>query len=395
MATNTLPTPLGERTRIDVRAIERELTALWKKAAEDQDEDGQAVTRTCVLNLLVATTGSGALAEATATIARLTDRHPNRAIVISAVPTVANPVAVDEPANGEMVHKPPLLDAWVQAHCQMPGPGRPQVCCEQITIEARGTAIAHVPGTVLPLLVPDLPVMFWWPRGAPFDDPLFARLCDLADRVIVDSATSAAPEAALLRLTTLLDARIAVSDMAWARLTPWRELIAQFFDAPAMLPHLATIERVVVEYEASAGVTEDRTQAFLLLGWLGSRLGWRPAGPLQRVSDATQLALARPDGVAVQAELRPVAPQDDLLDRLASFTLECPRGHFSVSRTDAPDAAETHMEVAGMQPLQRLVRLQRLDEVGLLAEEIQLLGHDHCFEGALRLATELLARTSE
>ncbi|MFL5800429.1 MAG: glucose-6-phosphate dehydrogenase assembly protein OpcA [Roseiflexaceae bacterium] len=386
MTTNTLSTPLGERTRIDVRAIERELTALWKQAAEDQDEGGQAVTRTCVLNLLVATTGGRALAEATATIARLTARHPNRAIVISAVPAVANPGAI---------HEPPLLDAWVQAHCQMPGPGRPQVCCEQITIEARGTAIAHVPGTVLPLLVPDLPVMFWWPRGASFDDPLFARLCDLADRVIVDSATSAAPEAALPRLTTLLDARIAVSDMAWARLTPWRELIAQFFDAPAMLPHLATVERVVVEYEASAGTTEDRTQAFLLVGWLGSRLGWRPAGPLQRAGDATRLALARPDGVVVQAELRPVAPQDDLLDRLASFTLECPRGRFSVSRTDAPDAAETHMDVVGMQPLQRIVRLQRLDEAGLLAEEIQLLGHDHGFEGALRLATELLARASE
>jgi glucose-6-phosphate dehydrogenase assembly protein OpcA len=379
MTTNMLPTPLGERTRIDVRAIERELTALWKQAAEDQNGDGQAVTRTCVLNLLVATPGGHALEEATETIGRLTAHHPNRAIVISAT------------TDTGAVREPPLLDAWVQAHCQMPGPGRPQVCCEQITIEAHGAGVAHVPGTVLPLLVPDLPVMFWWPRGEPFDDPLFVRLCDLADRVLVDSATSVAPEAALPRLTALIDARIAVSDLVWARLTPWRELIAQFFDAPAMLPHLATIERIIVEYEASDGAPEDRTQALLLVGWLGSRLGWRPAGSLQRIGDATSLALTRPDGVAVQVELRPVAPQDDLLGRLASCSLECSRGRFAVSRTDAPDAAATQVDVVGMQPLQHVVRLQRLDEAALLAEELRLLGHDHGFEGALRLANELLA----
>jgi glucose-6-phosphate dehydrogenase assembly protein OpcA len=382
MTANTLPAPLGERTHIDVRAIERELTALWKQAAEEQNGGVQAVTRTCVLNLLVATPGGRELEDATETIARLTAYHPNRAIVISANDTA------DVGAEGRAA---PLLDAWVQAHCQLPGPGRPQVCCEQITIEARGTAIAQVPGTVLPLLVPDLPVIFWWPRGAPFDIPLFTRLCDLADRIIVDSATSDAPEAALPRLGALIGTRSAISDMVWARLTSWRELIAQFFDAPAMLPHLATIERVVVEYEARPGATEDRTQAFLLIGWLGSRLGWQPAGPAQRVGDTTQLALARTDGVAVQVELRPVAPHDDLLDRLASFTLECPRGRFVVNRTHTPDAAETHVEVAGMQPLHHVVRLQRLDEAGLLAEELRLLGHDRGFEGALRLAIDLLA----
>jgi glucose-6-phosphate dehydrogenase assembly protein OpcA len=152
---------------------------------------------------------------------------------------------------------------------------------------------------------------------------------------------------------------------------------------------------VVVEYEASAGTPEDRTQAFLLVGWLGSRLGWRPAGTFQRVGEMTRLSLTRPDGVAVQVELRPVAPQDDLLDRLASCSLECPRGRFAVSRTDAPDAATTRMDVVGMQPLQRVVRLQRLDEAGLLAEELRLLGHDQGFEGALRMATELFAQASE
>ena len=379
MTPNTLPTSLGERTHIDVRAIERELTALWKQAAEGHNgESGQAVTRTCVLNLVVATGGGRAVEDATETIARLTARHPNRAIVI----------------NAGTVHEPPLLDAWVQAHCQMPGPGRPQVCCEQITIEARGAALARVPGTVLPLLVPDVPVMLWWPRGAPFDDPLFAKLCALADRVIVDSANFDAPEAGLQRLAALLDTRTAISDLSWARLTPWRELIAQFYDAPAMLPHLDEISRVLVEYEAHPGEVVDRTQAFLIAGWLGSRLGWRPAGAAQEASGVTRLTITRPDGGAAQVELCPVEPKDDALDRLATVTLECARGRFSVGRADAPDAAVARADVEGMLPLQRVVRLERMDEAALLAEELRLLGRDRGFEGALRLATALLDQAS-
>src|SRR5262245_10842140 len=116
---------LGERTHIDVRAIERELTELWKQiAAEREGEKRQAVTRTCVLNLIVVTPGGRAAERATEVVAGLTAQHPNRAIVVSAAPD-----AQEE-----------LLDAWVQMHCRLPGPGRPQVCGEQITIEARGAA---------------------------------------------------------------------------------------------------------------------------------------------------------------------------------------------------------------------------------------------------------------
>jgi glucose-6-phosphate dehydrogenase assembly protein OpcA len=369
---------LGERAHIDVRVIERELTALWKQASDEQDEGGQAVTRTCVLNLIVVTSGRGA-ERATDTIARLTASHPNRAIVINAAPSTTKD----------------MLDAWVQAHCQMPGPGRPQVCCEQITIEAHGAAVERVPGTILPLLMPDVPVMLWWPEGEPFGEPRLAKYLDLVDRMIVDSATFAAPEAGLAQQAQLMDSGTAVSDLVWARLTPWRELIAQFFDAPAMLPYLGTIERVAVEYESGQGQVTDRTQAMLLVGWLGSRLGWRPAVAPWVQDGVTRLILVRPSGGAVHIELRPVEPKDDLLDRLAACTLECPNGRFVVSRADAPDSALARSEVAGMQPIGRVVRLQRMDEAQLLAEELRLLGHDYGFEGALHLATELIGRTSD
>jgi glucose-6-phosphate dehydrogenase assembly protein OpcA len=363
-------TPLGERTQIDIRAIERELTALWKQATEPgQDAERPAVTRTCVLNLVVVTRGGLAAQQATDIVARLTARYPNRAIVVSAVPEAQEDT----------------MDAWVQAHCQMPGPGRPQVCCEQITIEARGAAVARVAGTVLPLLVPDVPVMLWCPRGEPFDDPGFTRLSRLADRIILDSATFAAPEAGLARLVELLDVDTAISDLSWSRITPWRELTAQFFDAPAVLPHLAEIERVVVEYEARPGETTDRDQALLLVSWLASRLGWRAAGAPEARDRDSLLRLARDDGEIV-VELRVAEPKEDALDRLAALTIECRRARFAITRGDAPDCAVARAEVEGMQPLERKVRLERLDEADLIAEELRLLGRDSTFESALRMA---------
>ncbi|GAB4190380.1 MAG: glucose-6-phosphate dehydrogenase assembly protein OpcA [Roseiflexaceae bacterium] len=364
--------PLAAPTSVDIRAIERELTVLWQQANENHPD---AVTRVCVLNL-VAVARSGRAAEAvTETIARLNARHPNRAILVSALPEQAGA---------------PGLEAWVQAHCRLPAPGRPQVCCEQITITARGAAAGQAAGVVLPLLVPDVPVMLWWPRGEPFDDPLFDRVAALADRIIVDSASFDDGETGLGRTAQAFGRGLPVSDMAWGRLTPWRELTAQFFDAPALLPHLAEIETLVVEVETGAEGPLDRTPALLMVGWLASRLGWQPADSTALGRDQLAFELRRADGTPVAVELRPAPPREDLLDRLASLTLRCAHGSFSITRNDQPETALARADVEGMAPLERVVRLERQREDDLLAEELRLLGHDHGYEGALRMASRLL-----
>ena len=385
--TTSIVAPLGERIQIDVRAIERELNDLWKQLGENANaEKQQAVTRTCVLNLIVVTGGGRAAEHATETVARLTERHPNRAFVISAAPNARKDV----------------LDAWVQTHCQMPSPGRPQVCGEQITIEARGTAVERVAGTLLPLLVPDVPVVLWWPHGEPADDPRFLKVADMVDRVIVDSATFAAPEAGLTRMAALLEhdggpgsAGTAISDLSWSRLTPWRELTAQFFDAPALVAHLAEITRVTVDYEARAGTVADRSQALLLVGWLAARLGWHTAEPPHEQPDSTTLRLASATGEPIAVELRPVVPTDDALDRLSALAIECHRARFTIARDDTPDCAVARSEIAGMQPIQRKVRLERLSEADLIGEELRLLGHDQTFEAVLKVTAGLIPQAGE
>jgi glucose-6-phosphate dehydrogenase assembly protein OpcA len=373
MTTDATPAPLGQRTQIDARAIERELNELWKQANDGHNGDKHhSATRTRVLTLIVVTRGDQAAEHATETIAKLTTRHPHRAIVVNASP-----------------HSPKdQLDVWVQAHCQLPQPGRARVCGEQITIEARGAALDRVPNTILPLLLPDVPVMLWWTRGEPFDDPRFAKFGDLVDRMIVDSATFSRPEASLARMAALLESGIRISDLSWSRLTPWRELTAQFFDAPSQVMHLEELTQVTVNYEARSDAG-DRSQALLLVGWLATRLGWRAAGPASQRGSMTKLVMLRADRSEITIKLRPVKPREDALDRLAGLMLEGPRAKFSVARDRAPHCAMARAEVDGMPPLNRKVHLEQLDQAELIGEELQLLGQDQTFAQVLRVAATL------
>ena len=65
-----------------------------------------------------------------------------------------------------------------------------------------------------------------------------------------------------------------IHDLAWARLTPWREILAEQFDAPDATASLSTLEEVTIGYEGSS--EEPSPSAFLFAGWLSARLGWTP-----------------------------------------------------------------------------------------------------------------------
>ncbi|NOK57468.1 MAG: glucose-6-phosphate dehydrogenase assembly protein OpcA [Chloroflexi bacterium AL-W] len=370
--TNNAQPLLGTPTSIDVRAIERDLNALWKQTTNGPNGDEtRAVTRVCVLNLVIGVHDNQTADQATEIVARLMTRHPNRAILV-------NTKAQDEP----------LLDAWVQAHCQMPGPGRPQVCCEQITIDARGSAVTLAPGTVLPLLVPDLPVMFWWPRGEPFNDLLYTKLYRLADRLIVDSATFADPGQGLVRLSEACGGSLPVSDLAWGRLTPVRELIAQFFDVPAALSHLQEISRVNVAFTSTSQQRNDMHQAVLLASWLASKLGWSPVAKTD-ANGHIAIEMQRGDRGTVVVALHPVDPSDDTTGQTDSITLECSHAKFYVARGATENCAEARAEIADKPVVHRAVRFEKLVEDELISAELQLLGRDYTFESALGTAVKI------
>ena len=80
----------------------------------------------------------------------------------------------------------------------------------------------------------------------------FDQILRVTQHVIVDSARFAATGADLRALAAWLEkysGRIRLSDLNWARATPWREVMAQCFDSPDRRPYLGRIRELRIEYE--------------------------------------------------------------------------------------------------------------------------------------------------
>lgn len=98
---------------------------------------------------------------------------------------------------------------------------------ESVVLRLAGRLGRNADSVVLPLLLPDTPVVVWWPGKAPVD-VAGTQLGGLAQRRVTDAA-------AVARGATLLPQRAESyqpgdTDFAWTRLTPWRTLLASALD---------------------------------------------------------------------------------------------------------------------------------------------------------------------
>src|SRR5207237_3147509 len=145
-----------------------------------------------------------------------------------------------------------------------------RVTTERVILHAHGEPARHLASLVTPLLISDIPVVLWWPGGPQFDHPLFDDLCQLADRLVVDTDERFA-QADLHRLLEVArreHARASIGDLNWARLMAWRHVAGPCFDIPGLLDDLAGIHGVSIYY----GSDGSTAQASLLGGWIRSRL---------------------------------------------------------------------------------------------------------------------------
>jgi len=249
-----------------VRDIERRLAELGAAAAEP----GQSVLRTHVLTHLAWVPPEWEAA-ARSVLDNLGDRHPSRTILF--LPDRASPRDA--------------LDAEVDLRSIAYGGPDRSIYSEEIAIWLRGRC-AEVPASVAqPLLVSDLPVFLRWRGSLPFGSPELEGLVGVANRLVVDSSEWSDPDAGFGGLGSLFP-RIAVSDIAWARLEPWRRAVA------ALWPAVASAEQLTVH--------GPRADAILLARWLGSRLGHavvlvhEPAAALEAVDVDGRLVAPDRDG---------------------------------------------------------------------------------------------------
>src|SRR5882762_1110804 len=201
--------------------ILHELSELWVSLGKQNGHESMGVLRACAMTLVVVAEAQEDAAEVGETLALLMREHPSRAVVVRVSDS-------DQPA----------LESRVFAQCWMPIGQRRQICCEQIEISTSNSSLVDVPAVVLPLVVADLPVILWFRPARLFASPALVDLSRIATKTIIDSSVFPDPKAGLQRLTRASSSGLRVGDLAWTRLTRWRELIAQIFENPVYFSRL-------------------------------------------------------------------------------------------------------------------------------------------------------------
>ena len=277
-------------------------------------EEGGAVTLGRVLTLVIVTDDGTKTEEAIDAANDASREHPCRVIVV---------------ARGAR-KAAPRLDAQIRV-------GGDAGASEVIVLRLYGELANEGASCVVPLLLPDTPVVAWWPNEAPpvpAEDPIG----QLAQRRITDTAAEKNPIRALEQRR--VGYRPGDTDLAWTRLTLWRAMLASAFDLP---PY----EKVT---EAEVSGESDSPSTDLLAAWLAGCL----KVPVKR------LKATHGEGIV-------------------DVRLERRSGHVGLSR---PDGRVGTLTQPG-QP-ERRVALQRRQVRDCLAEELRRLDPDEVYETALR-----------
>lgn len=413
--TNT--TRLTDKMRqVEPDEIEQELDNSWRQEnAAALAAGGHAGARSSVLSLVAYARDEASAERTLDAVAALTTQHPSRVIVVTPMDTTPS-------------GKP--LEAYINTR----GMTMNGVTSfgEEIVLCATQSASEHLAGSILPLIVSGLPAYLWWQGAPPWQAEIFEATLDGFDRLLVDTADMPQPERNLLRLEELVRRKkssVAISDFNFTRFSPWREMVAQFFDPPEQRAYLTNVDQVTIEYAAGA---EDKptnaAQAYLFAGWLAAQLGWRPVGALSErlvegqrehtlvdsASHKVTLALNARYGVSTSAWLETVSAEEVAADgqhgaggtgsaRVADGAIMSVHiraqsagatATFTVAREADLRHASTHCQLPHGTVPSQTVHLPSLGEASTLGDELLQASHDMLFETALAAIAPALETSS-
>jgi glucose-6-phosphate dehydrogenase assembly protein OpcA len=295
---------------VKVNLLDTSTTAVNKKLDELREQAG-VVTMGRVGTLIIKCDSQTLLEESIEAANAASHEHPSRVLAVTAVDAESADVR---------------LDAQVRV-------GGDAGAGEVVALRLSGQLAGHADSVVIPFLLPDIPVVVWWPDigpAVPAQDPLGK----LAIRRITDATNADDPLSAIKG--RLPGYTAGDTDLAWARITYWRALLASAVDQK---PH---------EPIRSALVSGLRTEPALdiMAGWLANCID----GPVRRVVGELKVELERESETITLSR-----PQEG-----ATATL---------SRTGRPDA---------------LVPLARRETRECLAEDMRRLDPDETYHAALQ-----------
>ncbi|WLP90971.1 glucose-6-phosphate dehydrogenase assembly protein OpcA [Gordonia sp. NB41Y] len=294
---------------------ETSTNAVAKKMVELR-EAGGAVSLGRVLTLVVVADRGEPTEAAIEAAIGASSEHPSRVIVLAS-----------GSRKGES-----RLDAQVRV-------GGDAGASEVVVLTMQGPLADQPHSVVTPFLLPDCPIVVWWPGAAP-ENPSEDPMGRIGKRRILDASKSAHPD-------TVLERRLAGyspgdTDIAWTQITHWRALLASAIDRP---PHSAITAVDVTGPAHSPGID-------LLAGWLRGTL----EVPTTRQIGSFEVRMHRPEGATVLS-----------IDQ---------NGNAVISVPDKPDGK---------------VAMMHRDLPVCLAEELRRLDTDEIYELALRGAVQMAA----
>ncbi|WP_099022218.1 glucose-6-phosphate dehydrogenase assembly protein OpcA [Mycolicibacterium palauense] len=267
-------------------------TDVINKKLVELREEGGAVTMGRVLTLVIAPDTEAVLEDSIAAANFASREHPCRVIVV--IP-------------GDRLTSQARLDAQIRL-------GHDAGAGEVVVLRLSGPLAGHASSVVVPFLLPDTPVVAWWPDIAP-DNPADDPLGRLAIRRITDATNGLVPlEAIKSRLQGYSPGD---TDLAWSRITYWRALLTS---AVEQTPHEPIRSAVVSGLQSEPSLD-------ILAGWLASRIDGtvtRIVGDLkvELVRDSETITLSRPQ-TGVTATLTRTAKPDALLPLARRETRDC------------------------------------------------------------------------
>jgi len=368
-----------EGTDVSVAEVLGRLSTLRVAAARAELKDSDHIhPRNSVLDVIVVASDPAEANRAAGVVQELAAHHPCRAVVV-----------LDEPGGSKS-----RIDATVTSitHALVAG----SACqYEEVFLRVQGPAAEHIPSLVDSLLLPDVVTFIWWAGSPPIGSRRFGTTLEAGDVLLVDSARFARPYESFSALAAAAaGAKTAsVGDLHWARLEPWREVLAQFFNPADRRGFLRGIGAVGIDYVGEG--RGNRSAAVLLAGWLDSALGWE----LQRVAAGRGGIMAchflSAGGHPIEVDMRP-----NQIDGLAS-------GEIGAIRVEAVADGQTcklqavrdgevsgHVlldgEMRGL-PIPRLVvPMPPRSEAGLLSGLLADARSDRVYPAALTRAARLL-----
>lgn len=339
-------------TTIQPERILKELAELWVSLGKESDHgQSSGVLRACAMTLITLVEEAEDTSDVWATMAALMPDHPSRAMVIRFKPSAGRELA-----------------SRVFSQCWMPFGHRRQICCEQIEISASDASLDDLAAVVLPLTVPDLPVILWCRSARVFELPDFSHVAKIANKLLLDSSAFPNSTAILAKIAQRVNEGRVMGDLAWTRLTQVRELISQIFEGRTYLQRLPKI----AELKVSFGGSVPPTGAYYLVAWLLDCL--ETVGAKPRVHWVA--SEGDPPGQISRLELKG-APEDGL--------------HIAICVT-----GERERQCADLQidSLSSHTVFPPDNDYVLLREELAIPGRDAVYEKSLTRAAALAATVS-